>query len=441
MTAPRLHRLPARGLTLVEVMVAGTIMSVVLAGAMSALMGFNSGSERLRRIGDAQGSARQALDALEMELRAAGIGASRGHVGLAPAAGPIRRVPTIYSEPDQVITTPGGATVTSSSIFIISAEPASVGISATGDGMQGVVAQLDRSDAGAQPISIACSSGAGDGGSFVPCNSGNYGGSALIPSDGTSGQLLISDDFHWSVMITPTTVTVPDPNHSNNTALSFIEQASAAFVPDAKQPYGFGQGAHVLRARVTHWYIKAMGDGTTQLVRSRPVLRSTAFTTTTGPNCDPTESPFLDETNGGPDGGTSAAVTVGSAPIEGLLVRYVLGASVGIDDPKSWTVSAAPLTSCDMVPAENLREVRVGVVARTLTPDVTAQKAGNAGALYTPPSIDNVSLITNLPAAAVADLAGGLLPTATDLKAIADPYPRRSFQTRVAPRNALGYLP
>lgn len=93
-----------------------------------------------------------------------------------------------------------------------------------------------------------------------------------------------------------------------------------------------------------------------------------------------------------------------------------------------------------MALAERLREVRVGVIARTSTPD-PQQANSDAGVIYTPPALDGFNLITNLPTAVVAGLDGGSTPTVADLAPIADSYPRRTFQARLVPRNALGYLP
>ena len=69
-------------------------------------------------------------------------------------------------------------------------------------------------------------------------------------------EFLVSDDFHWAILIrpsgAPSTTTDGGPGH----LLNYAEVGSPAFQPDAKKPFGFGHGAHLMKARVTHWYLR-----------------------------------------------------------------------------------------------------------------------------------------------------------------------------------------
>ena len=105
-----------RGFTLVEMLVATSLLAVVLAVAMSALVGVNGSAERVRRIGDAQETARLGMQQLAYDLRMAGLGASNGQIGIAVGAGAARRVPVIYSGPNVTVTEPGGQTIVTNSI-------------------------------------------------------------------------------------------------------------------------------------------------------------------------------------------------------------------------------------------------------------------------------------------------------------------------------------
>ena len=191
----------------------------------------------------------------------------------------------------------------------------------------------------------------------------------------------------------------------------------------------FGHAAHLLRARITHWWLRPAAGGIVELVRSRPTLNPAPFPVGCNPATPP--KPFLDETNGG----TETGVVMGSGPIEGLLVRYVLGALDGSDTPASWAVAPGGITACDSVLSQRLREVRVGVIARTATPDTDAQQAGKTGR-YSVAPLDGVTMITNGPV-----LGPGVIPTPSQIASISDAFPRRGFLSRVVPRNSLGYLP
>ncbi len=429
-----------RGFTLVEMLITTAITAIVLLAAMLLLQGVNGNSERLRRVADVQTNGRLALDMLESELRGAGMGASRGHIGVAPAGGPLRRLPVIYSEPDRFVTSPNGAQIASSSVFVITAEPATLAITADGTGMQGVVTSVAKN----QPIQILCSQS--DGGA-VQCDDTAFGDATLVTGSdgGARTPVIVSDDFHWAVMITPTggLNTIPDGGWPNERLLSFAEQSANSFEPDAKAPFGFGHAAHLLKARVTHWYLRQDGDGgTINLVRSRPTLRTTAFSSST---CDSTESPFIDETNGG----TAVGTVLGSGPVEGFHVRYMIGAVDGSDVPSQWvpsgwtsfhndggstqyTQTERAFNNCDQTLAEQLREVRVAVVAQSSRPDPD-QQVNNSGQ-YLLPIIDGV------PLAFTNDGGTGAL-SAADITALSDSYVLRTFQARVVPRNAYGYLP
>ncbi len=447
-------RLP-RGYSLVEVLVSMAILGLVMTGALLLVTGINGSSERTRRVGDAQTGARLALEQIESDIRAAGIGASRGHVGLAPAGGPIKRVPIIYSEPANIVTTPGGAQVQSASLFIISADVSSVGITTSGVGMQGVISDVTKTDAGVTTaVTVSC---AGNDGTSLRCDSTSAGVAPLLPSDGGTSPLLVSDDFHWAIIISPSNVQIG----SSTTSMSFLEINSPSFDPDPKQPYGFGHAAHLLRARVVHWYVKNDEFGVPKLYRSFPTLRTTQFTTSNvnSNNCSSaqSEAPFLDETNGG----TVVGTQMSNVPIDALWVQYMFGNVTGSDQPDSWQSSwnllnssgdagtGSMLTPCDgttslkavLSPAEMLREVRVAVIARTETPDQVVATRGDAGTLYSPPTINGYNLITNLPSAASTLLDAGSTITVDTVRSISDAYPRRTFQTRVVPRNALGYVP
>ena len=430
-----------RGFTLVEILVTTTVTSIVLLAALLLLQGVNGNSERMRRVADTQTNGRQALDMLESELRAAGMGASRGHIGVAPAGGVLRRVPVIYSEPDRYISSPNGAQIASASVFVITAEPSSLGVAADGTGMQGVVTSVKKN----LPIQILCSTATG---TVVQCDDASYGDATLVNS-GASTPIIVSDDFHWAVMITPSGALFNNPDGGgmpNEKLLSFVEQGAGSFEPDNKAPFGFGHAAHLLKARVTHWYLRQDADGgTVNLVRSRPDLRSTALTAATDGGCDSTQSPFIDETNGG----TAVGVSLGSGPVQGFRLRYMIGAIDGSEKPAEWVPSGwdafhndggtvsynqieRPISSCDMALGEQLREVRVAVVAQASRPD--PDRLASAGQYLVP-------LIDGVPIAFTNDGGGNTPLSPADVTRLSDAYVLRTYQARVVPRNAYGYLP
>jgi prepilin-type N-terminal cleavage/methylation domain-containing protein len=276
----------SRGFTLVELMIAMAILAVVISGAMAIVVGLNASSTRVRKIGDAQIGARAALDLLAMDVRAAGSGAASGAIGIAPggAGATARRIPAIYSGPNVTITEPGGQTVVTNSVFIVSADPSWGTIGNDATGMQGVVVAASAG----QPLAIACSD---VNGNAVDC-AGTPANPGLLASPLPP---LLVGDFRDFVYLVPTSVgsLANNPPYGRTQQLTYKEEAAAAYSPSPKAPFGFLPGAVVTRARVAHWYVRQTNGGAPQLVRSFPTLTPNAL----GPACDPNnDTPFIDET-------------------------------------------------------------------------------------------------------------------------------------------------
>lgn len=407
-------RRPARGMTLVEIMVAGGLLAVVLSAAMILFVTVNQSAERVRRVGDTQETARLALEQLAADIRSAGMGAQLGSVGIAPAAGNVRRLPVIYSGLDTVVNegaiADGGAgsTIVTNSIFIISGQPTNGVLSADGSGMAGTV-----TDAGVGSLlTIACSTG--DGGS-VDCSSAAYAGTAttddfrvLVPN-GSGGFLpLLIGDFRNAVYLRPTNLTTPSSGGGPPTqSMDFVERSANAFSPDPRAPFGFAPGATLQRARIVHYYLWPSADGTYyELKRSNPVLAANAG----NGNCDATDTPFIDETNSatGP-----AGIIIGAGPVESLQIRYVADPNAS-DDPTQFQLQPIGVCSTAMMPY--LRELRLQIVARSIRPDKTIGNSSQYNFYSTP----------------------GFEGTATSNTAFQDPYPRRTFTINAVPRNLQG---
>lgn len=398
-----------RGMTLIEILVAGGLLSIVLTAAMSLLIGVNQASERVRRVGDTQEAARLALDALAADIRGAGMGAQLGSVGVAPAAGSVRRIPVIYSGPDITVnegTAPDGgvgSTIVTNSIFIISGQPTTGVLSADGSGMVGTV-----TDAGVgSSLTIACSTGSGasvacDDSTYLQPNGDDF--RVLVPL--ASGyQPLIIGDFRNAVYLRPTTLSPPTGMPPTQT-MDFVERSALAFSPDPRAPFGFAPGASLQRARVLHYYLWPSASGPYyELRRSYPLLANNAGNGA----CDGTDAPFIDESNSatGP-----AGVPLGTGPIESLQIRYVTDPNAS-DDPQQFQMQAVSVCSTAVMPF--LREIRLQVVARALVSDQAA--SGSPNTLYSTPGFEG---------------------TATSNPAFKDAFPRRTFTVNAVPRNLQG---
>lgn len=415
----------ARGMTLVEVMVAGALLAVVISATMAGLLGANQASERVRRVGDVQETARLALEAIAADIRSAGMGAQLGVVGVAPLNGNARRLPVIYAGLDTTVTDSYNGVTTamqSNSIFIISGQPATGVLSGDGTGMVGTVVKATAGNPPVTPATVFVTCYRGPTAVNVDCSdvsvSSNFGEYTVVnPLAGGGYQPLLIGDFRNGVYLRPTAITTPplpptlpekgDPRQQ----LTFIEQSSPAFSPDPRAPFGFAPGAVLQRARVLHYYLKAAARGDYyELRRSQPILADDAG----NGRGDNTDFPFIDETNSsnGPVG-----VPIGSGPIESLQIRYIADAGA-TDLPVNFTI--VPLSTGDGATMPKIREIRVQVVARSLNPDKASD--GSLRMSYSTPSYET-------------SIYPGAVPTNT---AYVDPYPRRTFSITVVPRNLQG---
>jgi prepilin-type N-terminal cleavage/methylation domain-containing protein len=407
---------PAKGFTLVEMMLAVTLLTVVIGAATATLMQVNGASERVRRVGDTQGTARQALDALAADLRMAGAGMSSGLVGVAPAAGGTRRIPVVYSGPDVVVTGPGGQQIATNSIFIISSD-AQAGVPASdGNGMFGVVASASTST----PLNVSC---VNQQGNAVDCSSAAFGNNALLTplADGSLPPLIVGD-YRNAVYMRPVALS---GLAGNIQSLDFSERLAGAFSPDPKAPFGFAPGAALSKARVLHYYLKFNAvTNNYELVRSHPILSGNPL----GANCLPTDNPFIDETN---DPAGPVGTPIGSGPVESLQIRFITDPAAS-DDPQQFSIwrggDPAPttnhLTLCDTglaalspggVPF--LREIRLQIVARAWVSDRMTDPS-KVETRYSTPGFEGVAPGNN----------------------VNDAFPRRSFTARVVPRNMQGII-
>ena len=381
---------PASGFTLIEIAVSTTLFAFISALALSLMIGMNNSSARVRVVGDAQTGGRLGLEGLAADIRAAGGGAASGQVGVAPGGGGARRVPAMWNGPTTTVTAPGGQTIISNSLFMITTDPTAVGIPADATGMQGLVVEASQGT----PLKIVCSDGTG---ASVDCGNGLL--KTLTP--------LLVGDFRDAVYMTPTVLGAPQ-NTPPTQQLTYAEMASNAYSPSPKAPFGFAPGAKLIRARVVHWYLwQPTASDPPQLRRSYPVLTSSVL----GSACASNDKPFLDETNDS-SGNSPAGKDMGGGAIESLQVRFLVDAG-GTDDPTRFTMLNT-IGICDTAVPATLREVRLQVVARTANPDVD-QVSKNRN-LYSTPGFEGVS------------------PSATTM----DAYPRRAFTVGVVPRNLQG---
>ena len=394
-----------RGMTLVEIMVAGALLSVVLSASMGLLIGVSQSTNRVMYVGDTQEAGRLALEAIAADIRIAGMGAQLGSVGVAPAAGSIRRIPIIYSGPDinVVETNSSGATetVTTNSIFIISGQPATGVLAADGSGMTGTVVGASIGS----PLSITCSNGSGTN---VDCSDVTFKDFALLQGSGTSFSPLIVGDLRSAVYLTPTSL-APPVGTPPSQVMNYAERSANAYSPDPRAPFGFAPGAAIHRARVLHYYLwPTRNTNYYELRRSFPVLAASAGNLA----CDGTDAPFIDETNG-PTGSVIGSV-IGSGPLSSLQIRYVADPTAS-DDPSAFQMM--PVTVCSTALVPYLREIRLQVVARAVNPDKT-EGTGSRVNRYSTPGFEGMTPV------------GG----ATYF----DAYPRRTFNVDVVPRNLQG---
>ena len=398
-----------RGVTLIEIMVAGGLLAFVLMASMGLLVGVNQATERVRRVGDTQEAARLALESLAADIRGAGMGAQLGSVGIAPAVGSVRRVPVIYSGPDLVVNEnmDGGVptSIVTNSIFIISGQPTTGVLSADGNGMVGTVTDA----AVGSTLTVACSNGVG---ANVDCQDPSFvtpGGDdfrVLVPQAGGTFKPLIVGDFRNGVFLRPISLTSPSGTPPTQT-MDFTERTANAFSPDPRAPFGFAPGAALQLARVVHYYLWPSADGTRyELRRSNPILANNAGNGA----CDATDTPFIDETNSstGPVGSV-----IGSGPVESLQIRFVTDSNA-TDDPTQFVLG--PVGVCNTAVMPYLREIRLQVVARSMVSDRDTGQ-GDKVANYSTPGFEG---------------------TTTSVPAARDAFPRRTFTINVVPRNLQG---
>jgi hypothetical protein len=219
---------------------------------------------------------------------------------------------------------------------------------------------------------------------------------------------LVVGDFRNAVLLSPTNLQAP-AGVPPTQQLDYAEKASNAYSPDPKAPFGFVPGANMLRARVTHWYLRqASATDTPQLVRSFPTLTTTAI----GSACAAGDIPFIDETNtttGTPPVGT----VMSTMPIESLQIRFMVDPTQ-TDNPAQFTMLNT-IGVCDTTVPATVREVRLQVVSRTTSADLQGTTT-NQQVAYSTPGFEGAS------------------PSTTTK----DAYPRRAFSLTVVPRNLQG---
>ena len=389
------------GFTLIEVMISMALLSAILTGAMSAMVTFANSTQTNVQASDMQDNARRSLEYLEADLRSAGVGSSNGTVGIAPSGAWSARIPTLYTP--MAATTykdPSGNNYTLTSLYIIGAEPATLGPTVSGDGVLAVITSPDG-------VQLTCTSAAG---AYVQCNQSSIGADGLEhqvlltdPTTSTFFPLLVHDHQRASI-ISPTAVSGAVSVASRQT-VTFAEGVGALgpISPDPSAPFGFAQGFQVSRARVIHWYLKQAVGQLPRLYRSRPALTSGSG------NC---ANPFLDETNGGTITGTE----MGAGPIESLQFRFIFDTSQQ-DDPTKYDM-VSTIDPCDVnapTRMRQLREVRIQMVAISST--TAKDTSGNA---------------------VVSRFATPLFE-GTTVGAGKDKYPRRAYVSRIAPRNIQPY--
>jgi prepilin-type N-terminal cleavage/methylation domain-containing protein len=402
MKPPSLHR--SGGFTLIEIMVALGLLSAILAGALSAMISFSASTQSNVQTADMQDNARRALEILEADLRSAGVGSSNGTVGISPKGVWTARIPTIYTGVTSSSTISGN-TFFPTSLYIIGAEPSSLGPNGVGDGMMAVI----TSSTGAQ---IVCSTPAGV---QVDCQAARIGSDnvdhrLLLPNPATAACCapLLVHDHQRASLISPNAnasgLAAPSPQNVP------FDESPGPISPDPSAPFGFAQGFQVSRARVVHWYLKQRaGETMPRLYRSHPVLADAAGTCA---------NPFLDETNGGTVVGTEIA----NGPIESLQVRFMFDTSQQ-DNPVNYDM-VATIDPCDSnapTRMRQLREVRLQMVA--ISPTMAKDSNGaNTVSRFAAPQFEGTSVG----------------PGSSDPKVSAK-YPRRAYVSRVAPRNIQPY--
>ncbi len=397
-----------RGFTLLEIMVSVALLGILAASTFGVLIATNNSSQRIYRIANTQETARQALDILATDLRAAGLGIASGEVGVAPAALAEYRIPVVYSGPDMVVQQPyQRSTLITNSIFIVSADSSSLGLPYDGSGLQGGV-----TDAGVgTPMEILCVLSDGGAAGCETTSSAIYLG-ANIP--------LLVGDLRNAVVLTPTAL-----RSSGNAGAEMLTYKEASVISlDPKAPYTVPAGALLSRLRVVHWYLRQDDPSAPpRLYRSKPVLAST-----TSFSCNAGGSLFQDETTG-----NTAVVgqDMGAGPVQSLQFRYVL--DVNNQGPSGYQManSIGPCDNADIsnsvVPqaVSKLREVRVQVVSLSTQPDLTTSVSSTLKIGYTTPSFEG-SLWT--------PDGGTLTDAGPNALTLSDPYPRRAFNVRVVPR-------
>jgi prepilin-type N-terminal cleavage/methylation domain-containing protein len=389
-----------RGFTLIEIMVSLGLLSAILAGTMSAMITFSNSTQANVQASDMQDNARRSLEVLEADLRSAGVGSSNGTVGIAPSGAWTARIPTIFTGPALTYKDPSNNNYTLTSLYIIGAEPATLGPTVSGDGVLAVI----TSPSGVQ---LTCTSAAG---AYVQCNQSSVGADGLEhqilltdPTTSTFFPLLVHDHQRASI-ISPTAVSGTVAAGSRQT-VTFAESGGALgpISPDPSAPFGFAQGFQVSRARVIHWYLKQATGQPPRLYRSRPAL------TTGGGSC---ANPFLDETNGG----AIVGVEMGAGPIESLQFRFMFDSSQQ-DDPTKYDMISA-IDPCDTnapTRMRQLREVRIQMVAISSTTQKDTSGTPVVSRFTTP------------------------VFEGTAIGAGKDKYPRRAYVSRIAPRNIQPY--
>lgn len=410
-----MSRAGGRGFTLLEVMTAMALATVVIGAALALLIGISGSSQRITNIGDAQITARQALDELAVEIQQAGLGASSGQVLIGQGSPPVgRRLPVIWSGPDVTITEPGGQTLVTNSIYILGSEPTTVGRSASGAELLATVAADSPTGPGSTGLNLYCADATG-----TPRDCATAAKPGVAPEGPLAGGLppLLIGDFRNAAFITPTALSGLAGSPGRQT-LVFAEQTTAAFAPDPKVPMGFARGANISRARVSHWYLRQASPGTPPvLVRSHPRLSTAAIAN----QCLAGDNPFLDETT--TPGGGVAGADVGAGPVVSLQFRFVTDPSLS-DDPAQYQ-RVDRIGTCDLVPVSQLREVRIQVVAIARNPD-KALDPGKRVARYHTPAFEGVGPTPGWDGA-------GTCPAGA-----CDAYPRRAFTQRIVPRNVQG---
>jgi type II secretory pathway pseudopilin PulG len=401
MTASVTTRRRARGSTLVELMVSMVILGFVLSATMGVLIAMNNSSARVTAVSNTQEAARGALDSLSADIRSAGLGMATGLVGVATAASSTSRVPVIFSGPDYTIFEPTGArTLVTNSIFIVSSDPATVGIPADGSGMQGVVLNATIGS----PLVVGCFNSAG---ASVSC-----GGSSGLIGSGAPYPPLIVGDFRSAVYLRPTNYQLI----GSTGTLQYAEQSFNAFSPDPKAPFGFAPGATMSHAWVAHWYLRQDdANAPPRLYRSHPILNPAQLT------CSQQTStpiyPFQDYVSG-LTGTDTMGVEMGAGPVESLQVRYVVD-DQATDDPQKFDM-VNYISSCDGYRMAQLREVRIQLVAIATLPDRTTS-GSRVAVNYSTPAFEGVSATST-----------GTSSSSTDA------YPRRAYVTRTVPRALQG---